>query len=327
MNELPESDRSAARSSVRFVTLILGVLISAFGVWLIVRAANPDRLSAAFSTIAPGWIVTGLGAIGLTFFTRTWRWAGLLHPLNLSTSSIMTALLSGQVVNFLLPLRLGDVVRSIMLGRQPNSSTARVFGSVVIEKGWDWLMLCLIVVLATVIAPLPDWFSAPARTVGLIAVLILVVFGLIAVAPDRWSSRISALTDRLFAWLPARILNSGHRLMESLTALRHQEAVVSATVWSVATWVLGVVANYAVLRAFGVASLSAALILIVVLMVGVALPPSIAAIGVFEGLTILTLSAFGVSIETGLAIGITLHVVIFVPPVLAAALLWWAART
>ncbi len=327
MNELPESDRPAARRPVRFVTLILGVLISTIGVWLIVRAANPDRLGAAFSTIVPGWIVVGLGAIVLTFFTRTWRWAGLLQPLKLPTSSIMAALLSGQVLNFLLPLRLGDVVRSIMLGRHPNSSTARVFGSVVIEKGWDWLMLCLIVVVATVIAPLPDWFSTPARTVGLIAVLILVAFGLIAVAPDHWSSRISTLTDRWFGWLPARVLNSGQRLMESLTALRHREALVSATVGSLATWVLGVVANYAVLRAFGVVSLSAALILIVVLMVGVALPPSIAAIGVFEGLTILTLNAFDVSIETGLAIGITLHSVIFVPPVLAAALLWWAART
>jgi uncharacterized protein (TIRG00374 family) len=238
----------------------------------------------------------------------------------------MTALLAGQVINFVLPLRLGDVARSIMLGRHPDSSTARVLGSVVIEKGWDWLMLCVIVVLATWIAPLPDWFNAPARTVGLIAALILLVFGLIAVAPDRWSSRISALTDRWFAWLPARVLNSGHRLMDSLTALRRQEVLLSAAVWSLATWVLGVIANYAVLRAFDVASLSAALILIVVLMVGVALPPSIAAIGVFEGLTILTLSAFDVSIETGLAIGITLHIVIFVPPVLAAALLWWAAR-
>ncbi len=59
------------------------------------------------------------------------------------------------------------------------------------------------------------------------------------------------------------------------------------------------------------------MLLIVVLMIGVALPPSIAAIGLFEGLTILTLSAFNIPIELALAIGIALHVIIFVPPLIA----------
>jgi uncharacterized membrane protein YbhN (UPF0104 family) len=197
----------------------------------------------------------------------------------------------------------------------------------VIEKGWDWLTLCVIVVLAALIAPLPDWFSIPARTVGLIAALIVLAFGLIAVAPDHWVSHLSTWIDRRLAWLPAAIVQPSQRLMESLTALRHWEALLSAAATSLATWALGILASYAVLRAFDIVSLSAALILIVVLMVGVALPPSIAAIGLFEGLTILTLSAFGVPIEIGLAIGITLHIVIFVPPVLGAALLWWVTRT
>ncbi len=327
MSGAPRTDRPAPRRAIRFLTSILGLLISTIGVWLTVRTANPDRLSAAFSAIAPGWIIIGLGAIVLTFFTRTWRWAGLLRPLRLPTVSIMAALLSGQVVNFVLPFRLGDVVRAIMLGRHSNSNMARVFGSIVIEKGWDWLMLCLIVALTALIAPLPDWLSAPAHTVGLIAAFVLLAFGLIAMVPERWAARLSTLVDRLLAWLPARVLNSGHRLLESLAALRRQEVLVRATAGSLATWALGVIANYAVLRAFGITSLSAALILIVVLMVGVTLPPSIAAIGLFEGLTILTLSTFDVPIETGLAIGITLHIVIFAPPVLAAVLLWWSART
>ena len=67
--------------------------------------------------------------------------------------------------------------------------------------------------------------------------------------------------------------------------------------------------------------LGGALLLMAMLMVGTALPPSIAAVGIFEGLTILALGTFDVPHETALAIGLTLHAVAFVPQTLIAAIL------
>jgi uncharacterized membrane protein YbhN (UPF0104 family) len=76
-----------------------------------------------------------------------------------------------------------------------------------------------------------------------------------------------------------------------------------------------------VMRAVGIDSWPAAMLLMVVLMVGVALPPSIAALGIFEALTVLTLSAFDIDGNTSLAVGLLLHMVIFVPPAIVGALL------
>jgi uncharacterized membrane protein YbhN (UPF0104 family) len=165
----------------------------------------------------------------------------------------------------------------------------------------------------------------PARIVGFITALVLIGFGAIAFSPSSAAARSSIFIDRLVAWLPESwrrfILERLHRLTDSLTALRRRESIGLTALWSVLTWALGIAANYAVMRGFGIDSWRAALLLIAVLMIGVTLPPSIAAIGLFEGLTILTLSVFGVLYDTALAIGVALHLVIFMPPVIAAGLL------
>jgi uncharacterized membrane protein YbhN (UPF0104 family) len=59
----------------------------------------------------------------------------------------------------------------------------------------------------------------------------------------------------------------------------------------------------------------------VALMIGITLPPSIAALGLFEGVTISALGAVNVPLETALAIGLILHVVIFAPAVIGASAL------
>jgi hypothetical protein len=305
--------------------IILGVLISAIGVWLVARDVDWDQLAHAIRTADSSWVVSGTLAIILTFLTRTWRWAVLLRPIDLRTSMIMRALLIGQVLNFALPVRLGDVTRAVMLGRAPQSSFERTLGSIAIEKAWDWITLTIIVLIVTLIMSLPDWLIGPARLVSLIAAFVLIGFGAIVFSPASAVARGSRVIDRSVGWLPESwrrfILERLHRLMDSLIALRRRESIGLTALWSVLTWALGVAANYAVMRAFGVDSWRAALLLMAVLMIGVTLPPSIAAIGLFEGLTILTLSVFALPYDTALAIGVMLHLVIFVPPVVTAGLL------
>lgn len=309
-------------------TLGLAVIVSAIGVWLIARVTDPDQLGRALTTADYGWVVVGVAAIGVTFVARTRRWAVLLQPIRYRGSTIMAALLAGQALNFLLPLRAGDVVRALALGRAPGSSAERVLGSVAIEKVWDWLALTALVLVIALIVPLPAWFVAPARTFGIITVLLLAGLGLIV--PQR--ARGLRVLERLLAWLPGdwrrAALERLNRLLDGMESPWQREVAWRAGLWSALTWLLGVAANAAVMRAFGVDSWPAAMLLMAVLMVGVALPPSIAALGIFEGLTMLTLGVFGISDETGLAVGLMLHVVIFVPAILVGSFLFaWESRS
>jgi uncharacterized membrane protein YbhN (UPF0104 family) len=165
--------------------------------------------------------------------------------------------------------------------------------------------------------------------VGLITLLILLVFAFITFMPEnarqKIEPRLLLLIDRAFTRLPYRFrfifIERLHRLLDSLDALRNRRSIWRAAIWTAISWSLSIIANAAIMHAFGVDSLPAAMLLLAVLMIGIALPPSIAALGIFEGLTIVTLSSFGVTNETALAIGIVLHMAIILPPVIVGSIL------
>jgi hypothetical protein len=327
------------RKPSTWLTVTLGLLISALGVYLVARSIDLDQLRRALNTAQYEWAILGALCIGSTIYVRTKRWQVLLRPTRtaprsgasvvLRGSTLAAAMLIGQLLNFLLPLRVGDVIRSILASRSASLSFERTFISVAIEKAWDWITVTSIILIATLIAPLPAWFIAPARAVGLIALTVVIVFAVIALMSDaawhRLMPRLMLRIDRSFGWLPLRIrfafIQRLHHLLDSLESLRNRRIIWRAALWSALTWGLGIAANVLIMRAFNVDSLPAAMLLLAALTIGTALPPSIAALGIFEGLAILTLGSFGVAAETALAIGIILHVAIFLPAVIVGSIL------
>lgn len=304
----------------------MGIMISAIGVGLIARTVEPKRLSLALAGMSWDWVGVAIIVTLATYYARAQRWIVLLRPLTFRYTAVLRALLTGQLLNLLLPIRVGDVVRSLLLGREPGGSFARIFGSVLIEKAWDWLALCALVLIVAWAVPLPDWFLTPVRSIGLLAALILIGFLAAAILPERWIPRGLAKLDRALDRLPERwrsfTRNNVQRLLESLSVLRRRDTLLGAAGWTALIWSLGVVVNYTVQRAFSIDSWIAAMTLLAVLMIGVALPPSIAALGVFEGLTMLTLSINNIPLETALAIGLVLHLVVVVPLIISTAVLW-----
>ncbi len=316
--------------SIRPILLVLaGLGFSALGIGLIVHVINPDRLGLALRNIQWSWIGCAVLATLATYATRTKRWIILLRPLKFRESAVLRALLTGQLLNQLLPVRLGDVIRTLLLAREPGGSFARIFGSLLIEKAWDWLALCVLIMIVAWVIPLPEWLLPPARSIGVLAALIAIGFMAAAVMPGRLIPQALTRIERGLAHWPARwrtfALDNLRRLLDSLTVLRHRDTLMGAAFWTTLTWGLGIVVNYGVQRAFGFDSWLAATALLVVLMLGIALPPSIAAVGVFEGLSMLTLNTFGVPLETALAIGLLLHLVVSVPLMLSTGIAWLVA--
>lgn len=318
--------RRSWRSTSSLAWLTLGFICSAIIIVLIVRAIDPDQLALALQRVDWVWIGLALGLTLMTYLTRSQRWIILLRPLVFRWLMVLRALLTGQLLNHLLPIRAGDVVRALLLGREPGGNFARVFGSELIEKAWDWLALCVLMLIAMWAAPLPDWFLTPARTIGLLAALVLLGFIAVAVMPERWIPLGLRKLDRALAGVPRRwrlfILTNLQRLLDSLTVLRRRDTLLGAALWTTVSWGLSIVVNYAVQRACGIDSWIAAILLLIALMLGAALPPSIAVLGIFEGLSILVLNLFDVPVETALAVGLLLHLVVIVPLVISTSFTW-----
>jgi len=302
------------------VRWIIGLGVAGLACWLLARDLDWQELLAQLREADYAWVILGILAIIGTFFIRARRWQTLLFHSRVSLRSALTALLVGQVVNMALPMRGGDVARAAWLGPERETGTVEALGSIAIEKVWDLLALLTCGVVLLIWMPLPPWF---ARSTWGTALVLGVGVGLLWTGL-HWQQTLFDWAGRLLAYLPAgwddALLPRLRRLASGLEAIRRTDTFVRVSVWTALNWGLGALANWAALAAFGIPSGRAALLLLTGLMAS-GMVPTPAKLGIFEGVSVVCLALFGVPTDQAVAIGVVLHLVVMVPPVVAAALL------
>ncbi|HET90390.1 MAG TPA: glycosyltransferase [Chloroflexi bacterium] len=286
----------------------LGGAVSVGIVAWLVRELDWRQVGRALGDAQPGWMALALATVLLTIGARVLRWWGLLLPQRFCLGPLLTALLAGQVANYMIFSQLDVVVRAAALG---PGNRARGMGAVALEKLWDVAVLLGLMGVLSVTLTLPDWLALPARLVALIGsaawLLLLVVLLLKDRLPPALARQrfVSALLDSLEGGV------RWHGLWWGLGS-------------SLAVWGLGAATNYCVLRGFDLplgSLLAVSLLLLASLQVGILLPSLPGSVGVFEGICIAVLSLFDVGQEQGLAVGLALHAVVFGPPLLLGGVL------
>jgi len=301
---------------------VFGLAVLGLVVWLLVTGTDWGAVADSLVAADYGWLALALAAILGTFVTRGLRWRALFHRDRVGLVAAITAILVGQAINAGLPVaRSGDVARAVWVGQREPVGVSQAIGTIVLEKVWDLLALCAAGLVLLLAWPLPAWFSQSTwAVVGAAAVgLGALYLGL------AWQRPLLRLTTRVMQRLSGRasgmVMPRLEQLVAALDAARQPQSAAKAGIWTFATWALGALANWAVMRAFGVGSWPGALFLEVTLMLGGAAVPTPGRIGVFEGITVVSLGQFGVAAGPALAIGVVLHAVVLVPALVSAAAL------
>ncbi|MBN1132547.1 MAG: flippase-like domain-containing protein [Bacteroidales bacterium] len=122
----------------------LGILLLYFAF----RDIELDELLNIIKNANFWWVGASLLFLTLSFISRARRWVLLIEPLNFKPSLRNTfyALMVGYLANYALP-RLGEVTRCVTLGKKEKIPVDSLFGTVIIERVFDLLMLILILLL------------------------------------------------------------------------------------------------------------------------------------------------------------------------------------
>jgi len=232
----------------------------------------------------------------------------------------MRALLTGQLGNQALPRRRGYLMRAVWIDAEEGANIAGALGTIVVEKGWDMVALLGCGLILLVWMPLPRWFAQ--STWG--TAIAFVVGGGLLWTGLRWQDSLLRRAGEVLANFPARwgrtLLPWLHRLAEGLGAVRQPNVSVRVAFWTTLTWGLWALTNLMVLAAFGVSSVMAALLLLVTLMAGGAIPVP-ARLGIFEGIAVVSLALFDLPRGQALAVGLVLHLVVIGTPLITVVLL------
>ncbi len=123
------------------VFLSLGILLF----WLVYRDKNFDDILKVVAGADLIWIWISIGIGVISHISRAVRWNMLIRPLGFSPRlpNTIFAVLIGYMANLFLP-RMGEVVRCGVLKKSDNIPLSNLFGTVVLERTIDVLMLLLL---------------------------------------------------------------------------------------------------------------------------------------------------------------------------------------
>ena len=95
------------------------------------------------------WIFLALIVAFMSHLSRAYRWKYLLEPLGLKPklSLMYHSVMIGYIINLTIP-RSGEVARAGYFSKYQNSSSEKVFGTIVVERVIDLLMFGLIFLIA-----------------------------------------------------------------------------------------------------------------------------------------------------------------------------------
>ena len=315
-----------SRSRHRWQTLFIAVLTAGL-LWLFFRDLDVREVWAAIRRAHPGLIAIGVAVTLLTYVFRAWRWRLLLAPIGHARfrTAFRTTVI-GFTATFLLPARVGEVLRPYLLARQEGFKATATFATIIIERLLDLATVLLLFALALPFAgvdvgPQIKWAGLTAAVMAISGLLVLCVLAGHPERLGRWASRLARI-------LPARAAAAAGHLVtafaEGLAVLRSPAHLLMAVAWSLPLWVSIAVTILVCSRAFDLTfSFSGTFLVMGALAVGVSLPTPGGAGGFHAAYLYAVTGFFGANEDVAGAAAIVLHAVSFVPVTIVGLVFMW----
>ena len=311
--------RTGGSRLVRPALLAIAAVVTVFFTYLAIRDVHFADTWDALKESQYGWLVPSLAVIALAMAIRALRWQLLFTSATRpSFRPTLEAMLIGYLFNNVLPARAGEAVRIVALKQRARVSLAEATSTVVIERLFDLLSLLVMLFVAVPFLPEITWLRAAGVLGAVAAALVLAGAIILAVWRERPLrfvlrplGRFSRFAGEAGEHLPANVLRG-------LAAIRDVRLAVIGFALTTVSWLVLSLGFWLLMLGFDF-GLSPAAGLLVVIAIGVALvlPSPPAAVGVFEGATVIALAAYGVSESEALSYALVLHAVNFFPFIVA----------
>ncbi|MBX3028085.1 flippase-like domain-containing protein [bacterium] len=299
----------------RWLRIAISVGLSALFLWLAVRGVHWGEAAAALRGANYFWVVLMLPVTVWTLVIRAQRWRVFLHAVGVPPlRPLVSATNIGFMANMILPLRIGEVVRPVLLSRRAQLPLSGVLASVLLERIFDMFTILFLfgvsVSLVTVSEQVRQWgWMLTVLAVAVAAVIVLIRL------QERLALRIARrLADLLPVNVGGPAYGFAQGFVRALEMLDSPLAYVRAFAWSLYLWIA-----ISLVYVFGfwafhmdVPELRGALVLTTLVAIAVSVPSAPGFIGSFQLGCVLALRIFGIDDSSALAFSLIVHLSQFV---------------
>lgn len=303
----------------RFVTPAVGLIITGFALWLAFRSYSYREVAEALKAPNYWWLLPNLSLGFLAMLMQALRWRTLLLPLTrVPVKEVFVANSIGLLVNNILPFRLGEYVRILVISQDNRRLTnSSLMATVLLERlVFDLGMLAVIVAVSVVFVPIRGPLNPAIPVIVALGCLIVLVL-MIAIAAVRPKTAI-ALVALLLPFVSVKRCGPFRRSLidfaEQLSFLRRKVSILRLIFQTILIWVLMAMSVYCLFKSFAfVLPITASVVFLAAVVLAMFLPSLPGHIGTYHLAAVLTLTAYGITNANGRAFAIVIHLLQFIP--------------
>lgn len=300
------------------LNFFIGIAVSILFLWLAFRKVDIPILISSFQTVRPLFVgIAVLIQIG-SYLIIAWRWQKILKPVEeIDYSFVYHTTVIGFMSNSLLPARLGELIKTFLLGESQGISKSSVLATVFLERMFDLVVILFFFLVLKLFYPLPGILEKVGRISIVLIILVLLFIILVRYKPGFFEFIINkfplGFAKKLQGWFYA--------FREGLSLIHSGKGISLIFLQTVLLWGYISIVLWVLFYGFGLhLPFYACLVLMVAITFGVMIPSSPGFVGTYHFFCSEVLTLFGISKEVSLSYAVVSHIVIFFPVVILGLL-------
>jgi glycosyltransferase 2 family protein len=308
----------------------VGTGISLIFLYFAFRGQDLGEIRDALRETNLWWVIPALALYFVGVWLRAVRWSVLMRPLAPVTArELLPVVAVGYMANNILPLRTGEVVRSVVVRQRFGVRKTATLATIAVERLFDGLTMLGFMFLAMSFVS----FTSQLEHLAIIAFALFscLLIGLFALTLG--GSFVDRLLQLVLGPMPERVADRVERMAESflngLGIFRQRRDLALVAALSVAAWLFEASMYWVLAIGFGGAIRETMGWAETLLTTGVAnmatlIPSSPGYIGQFEyGVKLVLADALGIGESSALAYAILVHAALYFPITLWGAWEWF----
>lgn len=304
----------------RSVRIAVSVAVSALFLGFAVRGVDWHEAATALSRAQYLYALPMFPLTVWTLYIRAQRWRVLLRGVGTPAMRTLVAATNiGFMANMVMPLRIGEVIRPVVVSRKEREPLSGILATVVLERIFDMFTIVLLFGISASLVSVSD--QVRQWGYGLFG-LALVIGG--GVAMVRWQE---ALAFRLLRFalrpFPQRLAEPVDQFLggfvRALEILDSPRTFLQLLGWSLYLWIVIAAIHFSGIVAFAlpVPRLLGSIVVTAIVAIAVSVPSAPGYVGAIQVGCTLALAIFGVPKSDAFAFSIVLHITQFIAIVAA----------
>jgi uncharacterized protein (TIRG00374 family) len=280
--------------------IILGILISVVLVYLSVRGINLQDVLNDLKKIQLSYVILFILLMIFMQYLRSYRWGVILQPMEKINQVPLFSITSvGFLAIAAIPARIGELARPYLISKRSSIKMSSALGTIFIERILDSftvLTIATVVLLIDMPFDLPSWMVKSSIIFSLLALSLFCFILFLILRREAALKFINIILNRLPGKLANKIDVAIHHFIDGLQIVTNIKLFSYLLFLSVIIWLVDVLAIYVLLLAFGFTlPVMASFVIMVILIVGIAIPAAPGFVGNWHYACVFALGLFGLA--------------------------------